>query len=88
MKNEYGKGKDLQGNKSNSYQAATNKSDNNYRNPNAPTQGGFSTPGGGNPGQHQKDKTTQATKNPQPNKQPNNAWGTGSINKNDKDSHR
>jgi len=87
MKNEYSKGKDLQGNKGNSYQAATNKSDNNYRNPNAPTQGGFSTPGGGNLGQHQKDKN-QTTKNPQANKQPNNAWGTGSINKTDKDSHR
>ncbi|MCD6039004.1 MAG: hypothetical protein K0S27_404 [Gammaproteobacteria bacterium] len=81
MKNEY------QGNKG--YQAAGNKADN-YRNPNAPTQGGFSTPGGG---AQQKDKNkAPQLKNPQSNRpnphQPNNAWGTGSINKTDKDSRK
>ncbi len=86
MKNEYSKGSNTQGNYNKGYQAATNKSDSTNRNPNAPTQGGFSTPGGGNFGQ--KDKSNPS-KNPQStNRQPNNTWGTGSINKTDKDSHR
>jgi hypothetical protein len=86
MKNEYGK--DYQSNKGRSYQAAPNKSDNTYRNPNAPTQGGFSTPGGGTQGQYQgqypKEKAPQQ-KNPQ--NKSNNTWGTGSL-KNDKDSRK
>ncbi len=70
MKNEYSKGKN--------YQAATNKPD--TRNPNAPTQGGFSTPGGG------QGQTKNNPKNPQTNRptQPNKSgWGTGSINNDD-----
>jgi hypothetical protein len=80
--NEYSKGKNYQGyqgEKNKGYQAGANKPDNNYRNPNAPTQGGFSTPGGG---QGQLNKT----KNPQGNKPNQPKWGTGSINdKSDKD---
>lgn len=79
--NEYGKGKDYQGK---TYQAASNKEN---RNPNAPTQGGFSTPGGSH-GQPLKDKT----KNPQANRptQTNqNTWGKGSIGqKSDQDKNR
>jgi hypothetical protein len=75
--------------KDNSYQATNvNKTDNNLRNPNAPTQGGYSTPGTGSSGPYPKDKNqTPANK-----QQPSNQWGTGSINKkdkpSDKDSHR
>ena len=64
MKNEYGKDKK-------GYQAKGNEN----RNPNTPTQGGFSTPGGG-----QGQNLNKGKQQPQTNKPAQNTWGTGSIN--------
>ena len=72
MKNEYGK-KDYQGK---GYQATGGKEN---RNPNAPTQGGFSKTGG-DLGQNQKNKFQQGNKPTTPGQ--SNTWGTGSINTN------
>lgn len=71
MKNNYGKDNQK------SYQASPNKPD--TRNPNAPTQGGFSTPGGGQ-GKNLNDKTKHPQSKDQTQK--TNNWGTGSIDKN------
>jgi hypothetical protein len=57
----------------------------NTRKPYAPTQGGF-TPAGGGQGQNQQQNKDKG-KTPQNNRptQPNNNWGTGSLDKNKKD---
>lgn len=60
----------------------------NTRNPNAPTQGGFTPAGGGqgkNQGRQPTGPGTNRCKTPQQNRptQPNNNWGTGDKSKKD-----
>ena len=76
MKNEYGK-KDYQKDYQKGYQASQNKTGN-PKQPNTPTQGGFSTPGGGQGLGKQPQKQPQQPYNKNQT-QTNNTWGTGSI---------